>query len=112
MSPPRWSEGAAAALVHRRPQALAADAPLLLVEDTLAGLTRLGRAGRARSRARIVGVTGSVGKTGTKEALRLALSTQAETYASAGSLNNHWGVPLSLARLPREVAASASSSSA
>lgn len=95
--------GAVAALVHRRPQALAADAPLLTVEDTLAGLTRLGLAGRARSRARFVGVTGSVGKTGSKEALRLALSTQAETYANEGSLNNHWGVPLSLARLPREV---------
>ena len=73
-SPPRWQRGAVAALVHRRPPALAADAPLLMVEDTLAGLTRAGprRRGRAAG-ARFVAVTGSVGKTGTKEALRLAL---------------------------------------
>jgi UDP-N-acetylmuramoyl-tripeptide--D-alanyl-D-alanine ligase len=96
------AKGAVAALAHRQAEGLPAAAPLLLVEDTLAALTGLGRAGRARSRARIVGVTGSVGKTGTKEALRLALSTQRETYANEGSLNNHWGVPLSLARLPRE----------
>ncbi len=98
------AKGAVAALAHRRPAGLDAQAPLLMVEDTLAGLTRLGLAGRARSRARVVGVTGSVGKTGTKEALRLALSTQADTYANEGSLNNHWGVPLSLARLPGETA--------
>jgi UDP-N-acetylmuramoyl-tripeptide--D-alanyl-D-alanine ligase len=96
------AKGAVAAIVHRRPAGLFEQAPLLLVEDSLAGLTRLGIAGRARSRARFVGVTGSVGKTGTKEALRLALSTQAETYANEGSLNNHWGVPLSLARLPSD----------
>jgi UDP-N-acetylmuramoyl-tripeptide--D-alanyl-D-alanine ligase len=95
--------GAAAALVHRSPPGIAADAPLLMVGDTLAGLIGLGVAARARSRARVVGVTGSVGKTGTKEALRLALSTQGETYANEGSLNNHWGVPLSLARLPSDV---------
>ena len=81
-------------------RACSANAPLLMVDETLAALTRLGLAGRARSQARLIGVTGSVGKTGTKEALRLALSSQAETFANAGSLNNHWGVPLSLARLP------------
>jgi UDP-N-acetylmuramoyl-tripeptide--D-alanyl-D-alanine ligase len=97
------AKGAAAALVHRPPLGTAADAPLLMVADTLAGLIGLGIAGRARSRARALGVTGSVGKTGTKEALRLALSTQSETYANEGSLNNHWGVPLSLARLPSDV---------
>jgi UDP-N-acetylmuramoyl-tripeptide--D-alanyl-D-alanine ligase len=97
------AKGAVAALVHRRPAGLPESAPLLMVEDTLAGLTRLGIAGRLRSHARFVGVTGSVGKTGTKEALRLALSTQAETFANEGSLNNHWGVPLSLARLPNSV---------
>jgi UDP-N-acetylmuramoyl-tripeptide--D-alanyl-D-alanine ligase len=97
------AKGAVAALVHRRPANLAESAPLLMVEDTLAGLTRLGMAGRLRSHARFVGVTGSVGKTGTKEALRLALSTQAETFANEGSLNNHWGVPLSLARLPHSI---------
>jgi UDP-N-acetylmuramoyl-tripeptide--D-alanyl-D-alanine ligase len=98
------AKGAVAAMAHRRPAAVSADAPLLMVDDTLKALTRLGLAGRARSQARFVGVTGSVGKTGTKEALRLAFSTQAETFANAGSLNNHWGVPLSLARLPQSVA--------
>jgi UDP-N-acetylmuramoyl-tripeptide--D-alanyl-D-alanine ligase len=95
------AKGATAALVQRRPATMPENAPLLMVEDTLSGLARLGSAGRQRSRARFVGVTGSVGKTGTKEALRLALSTQADTFANEGSLNNHWGVPLSLARLPR-----------
>ena len=76
------------------------DAPLLVVPDVLDGLRELARAARARSQARIVGVTGSVGKTGTKEALRLALARQGETHASAASYNNHWGVPLSLARCP------------
>jgi UDP-N-acetylmuramoyl-tripeptide--D-alanyl-D-alanine ligase len=76
-----------------------AGAPLLVVPDVLAGLTDLAREARARSRARIVAVTGSVGKTGTKEALRLAIESQGETHASAASYNNHWGVPLSVARL-------------
>ena len=92
-------KGAAAALVSRHPNGLAEDAPLLIVEDTLEGLWDLGRAARARSTARIVGVTGSVGKTGTKEALRAGLSAQAPTAASVASYNNHWGVPLSLARM-------------
>jgi UDP-N-acetylmuramoyl-tripeptide--D-alanyl-D-alanine ligase len=65
---------------------------------------RLGAAARARSKARIVGVTGSVGKTSSKEALRLALSASGPTHASASSYNNQWGVPLSLARLPRDAA--------
>jgi UDP-N-acetylmuramoyl-tripeptide--D-alanyl-D-alanine ligase len=76
------------------------DAPLLAVNDVLDGLIALARATRARSAAQFIGVTGSVGKTGTKEALRLALSTDGETHASAASYNNHWGVPLSLARCP------------
>jgi UDP-N-acetylmuramoyl-tripeptide--D-alanyl-D-alanine ligase len=80
--------------------ALPADAALLVVPDVLEALGALAQAARARSRARIVGVTGSVGKTGTKEALRLALASQGATHASAASFNNHWGVPLSLARLP------------
>ena len=77
---------------------------LVVVDDTMAALTALGRAARARSKARIAALTGSVGKTGTKEALRLALSGQAPTHASAASHNNHWGVPLSLARAPRGTA--------
>jgi UDP-N-acetylmuramoyl-tripeptide--D-alanyl-D-alanine ligase len=76
------------------------NAPLLVVSDVLDGLRDLARAARARSEAKIIGVTGSVGKTGTKEALRLVLARQGETHVSAASYNNHWGVPLSLARCP------------
>jgi UDP-N-acetylmuramoyl-tripeptide--D-alanyl-D-alanine ligase len=94
--------GAAAAMVDREIPELPASAPLLGVTDTLAALAALGAAGRNRSRARIVAVTGSVGKTGTKEALRLALASAGPAYASAGGLNNHWGAPLSLARLPSD----------
>jgi len=93
--------GAIAALVHRRPRGVAESAPLLMVEDTLAALGGLGRASRARSNARVVGITGSVGKTGTKEALKTCLATQGLTAASVASFNNHWGVPLSLARMAR-----------
>ncbi|HET7679172.1 MAG TPA: UDP-N-acetylmuramoylalanyl-D-glutamyl-2,6-diaminopimelate--D-alanyl-D-alanine ligase [Xanthobacteraceae bacterium] len=77
------------------------DAPLLVVSDVLEGLRDLARAARARLQAKVIGVTGSVGKTGTKEALRLALSREGETHASVASYNNHWGVPLSLARCPQ-----------
>jgi UDP-N-acetylmuramoyl-tripeptide--D-alanyl-D-alanine ligase len=93
--------GAGVAIVARSQRSrFAADAPLLLVDDVLEALRDLARAARARSQAKIVAVTGSVGKTGTKEALLLALSADGETHASAASYNNHWGVPLSLARLP------------
>jgi UDP-N-acetylmuramoyl-tripeptide--D-alanyl-D-alanine ligase len=94
--------GAAAAIVGRRPDGVAVDAPLLIVRDTQAALEALGAAARDRSEARRIAVTGSVGKTGTKEALRLVLSAQAPTHASVGSYNNLWGVPLTLARMPRE----------
>jgi UDP-N-acetylmuramoyl-tripeptide--D-alanyl-D-alanine ligase len=76
------------------------NAPLLVVPNVLAGLRDLAAAARARTAAQVIGVTGSVGKTGTKEALRLALSKDGETHASLASYNNHWGVPLSLARCP------------
>ncbi|MDE3061200.1 MAG: UDP-N-acetylmuramoyl-tripeptide--D-alanyl-D-alanine ligase, partial [Pseudomonadota bacterium] len=72
----------------------------LLVPDALKGLEALGRYARARSRAKIIGVTGSVGKTSTKEMVRLALSAHGETYATSGNFNNHIGTPLSLANLP------------
>ena len=81
----------------------AADAPLLVVDDVLAGLVDLAHASRARLGAQIIAVTGSVGKTSTKEALRRVLGAQGETHASAASFNNHWGVPLSLARCPADV---------
>ena len=76
------------------------DAPLLLVDDVLDGLRKLAGAARARLNAQVIAVTGSVGKTSTKEALRAVLGAQGETHASAASFNNHWGVPLSLARCP------------
>jgi UDP-N-acetylmuramoyl-tripeptide--D-alanyl-D-alanine ligase len=79
----------------------APDARLLMVDDVLQALRDLAAAARARSDARIVAVTGSVGKTSTKEALRLALGSDGETHASVASYNNHWGVPLSLARAPQ-----------
>lgn len=92
--------GAAAAIVSEVEE----DAPykdkLILVDDTLEALNLLGTCARARSRAKIIAVTGSVGKTGTKEALRLTLSTLGPTHASQKSYNNHWGVPLSLALMP------------
>jgi UDP-N-acetylmuramoyl-tripeptide--D-alanyl-D-alanine ligase len=91
--------GLAVVAADRRDR-LAANAPLLIVPDVLAGLRDLAAAARRRSGARFVAVTGSVGKTGTKEALRLALAPDGETHASASSYNNHWGVPLSLARCP------------
>jgi UDP-N-acetylmuramoyl-tripeptide--D-alanyl-D-alanine ligase len=78
----------------------ATETPLLVVPDVLAGLRDLAAAARARTQAKVIAVTGSVGKTGTKEALRLALSKDGETHASVASYNNHWGVPLSLARCP------------
>ena len=81
----------------------ASDAPLLVVDDVLAALVDLARAARARLDARVIAVTGSVGKTSTKEALRRLLGAQGETHASAASFNNHWGVPLSLARCPASV---------
>ncbi len=79
-------------------------APALLVQDTLAGLTALGAAARARFQGRVVAVTGSVGKTTTKEMLRAILSAFGPTHAAEASYNNHWGVPLTLARLPEAAA--------
>ncbi|MES1150639.1 MAG: UDP-N-acetylmuramoylalanyl-D-glutamyl-2,6-diaminopimelate--D-alanyl-D-alanine ligase [Dongia sp.] len=94
--------GASGALVDRLPQGLAADMPVVVVNDTLEALHALGGAARSRSQARIAAVTGSVGKTSTKEALKSALGAFGRTFASQGNLNNHWGAPLSLARMPRD----------
>lgn len=77
--------------------------PMIVVEDVLAALGMLGVAARARSRAKVIAVTGSAGKTSTKEALRLALSVSGTVHAAERSFNNHWGVPLSLARMPQDV---------
>ncbi|OUS11757.1 UDP-N-acetylmuramoylalanyl-D-glutamyl-2, 6-diaminopimelate--D-alanyl-D-alanine ligase [Rhodospirillales bacterium 47_12_T64] len=96
-----FEKGAAVAVVQRRPERLADDASLLIVDDTLGALNRFGAAARANSSAKFIGVTGSVGKTSIKEILRHCLSRQDVTAASAASFNNHWGVPLSLARMQR-----------
>ena len=94
-----FAAGAAGAIVSQP-----VSGPHVLVEDTFAALQALGRASRERSRATIFGVTGSVGKTSTKEALYAALdrNAPAKVHRSVKSYNNHTGVPLSLARLPRE----------
>ncbi|MCK0167378.1 UDP-N-acetylmuramoyl-tripeptide--D-alanyl-D-alanine ligase [Jannaschia sp. S6380] len=91
--------GAGAALVDRVPNGCE-DAPLLVVDDVQTALEALGRAGRERARARVIAVTGSVGKTSTKEMLRHCLSVQGTTHAAIRSYNNHWGVPLTLASIP------------
>ncbi|TXH32642.1 MAG: UDP-N-acetylmuramoylalanyl-D-glutamyl-2,6-diaminopimelate--D-alanyl-D-alanine ligase [Rhodospirillaceae bacterium] len=95
--------GAAVVVIDHRPDDLPENAPALLVSDTMTALWDFGRAARARIPARIAAVTGSVGKTSTKEALLTVLAAGAPTYASTGNLNNHWGAPLSLARMPRNV---------
>ncbi|MGA2994971.1 UDP-N-acetylmuramoylalanyl-D-glutamyl-2,6-diaminopimelate--D-alanyl-D-alanine ligase [Bradyrhizobium sp.] len=95
--------GAALAVVEKaQAKKFASDAPLLVVDDVLAALVDLAHASRARLQAQVIAVTGSVGKTSTKEALLHVLSAQSQTHASTASFNNHWGVPLSLARCPAD----------
>src|ERR1700722_4577319 len=98
-----FEAGAAAAVVSREraPQLVALGAAFA-VEDTLNAMEGLGLAARARSKAKIVAVTGSVGKTTAKEMLRAMLMACGATHASAASYNNHWGVPLTLARMPAD----------
>ncbi len=95
--------GASAAIVSRMPEGCSESDPLLLVPDVLAALTALGAAGRARTKARVIAVTGSVGKTSTKEMLRAVLAGQGRVHTAEASFNNHWGVPITLARLPVDV---------
>jgi UDP-N-acetylmuramoyl-tripeptide--D-alanyl-D-alanine ligase len=98
-----FEKGAAAALVLHHQTASFAKAGLVIgVPHVLDALTVLGQAARARTGARILAITGSVGKTGTKEALKVVLSSQGKTHASVASYNNHFGVPLTLARMPEE----------
>ncbi|MGF1554126.1 MAG: UDP-N-acetylmuramoyl-tripeptide--D-alanyl-D-alanine ligase [Paracoccaceae bacterium] len=96
------ARGAAAAMVARVPEGVAEDAPLLIVGDTLDGLRALAAAARARTRAWVIAVTGSAGKTTTKEMLRAILAGEGAVHAAEASFNNHWGVPLTLARLPAD----------
>jgi UDP-N-acetylmuramoyl-tripeptide--D-alanyl-D-alanine ligase len=98
-----FDKGALAAVVDEaHAEALRPLGPLYVVHDVLPALESLGTAARARSPARIVAVTGSVGKTSTKEALRLVLGEAGTAHASVASYNNHWGVPLTLARMPKD----------
>lgn len=97
------AKGASGAVVLRsRLKEFEGQGALYGVDDVLGALVALGLAARARVSARIVAVTGSVGKTGTKEALKALLSRQGHTHASIASYNNHWGVPLTLARMPAD----------
>ena len=95
-----FAKGAAAALVDHVPEGVTG--PCLVVPDVLAALTALGAAGRARARGKVIAVTGSVGKTSTKEMLREMLAEFGSVHAAEASFNNHWGVPITLARLPPE----------
>jgi UDP-N-acetylmuramyl-tripeptide synthetase/UDP-N-acetylmuramoyl-tripeptide--D-alanyl-D-alanine ligase len=97
------AKGAAVAVVAaaKRGELPANAGPLVVVDDVLAALGRLGVRARERSAAKIIAVTGSVGKTSTKEALRHVLEPSGIVHAAAASFNNHWGVPLTLARMPR-----------
>jgi len=97
-----FDNGASAALVENGflQQVPSSDEPLFRVPDTLEALNELGRAARERTDARVAAVTGSVGKTTTKEMLKVMLGESGPTHASVKSYNNLWGVPLSLARMP------------
>ena len=105
-----FGKGAAAALVSTDYKRVEGDGALLRVRETLEGLRGIAAAARRRTNAPIVAVTGSVGKTGTKEALRNCLSRLGPTHAAEKSFNNHWGVPLTLARMPAGVATACSRS--
>jgi UDP-N-acetylmuramoyl-tripeptide--D-alanyl-D-alanine ligase len=97
-----FRQGAAASISSNDIKAISKDIPLLFVNDTFKALNDLGCAARNRSEAKVIAVTGSVGKTGVKEALGRLLSDQGKTAYSQGSFNNHFGVPLSLARLAKD----------
>ena len=96
--------GAGAALVTHVPDGTTDSAPLAIVADAQAALEAMARAARERSNAVVIAVTGSAGKTSTKEMLRVVLARQGLTHAAERSFNNHWGVPLTLARMPANTA--------
>lgn len=95
-----FAAGVAAALVSHIPEGV--NGVFIQVTDTYQALVNLAKAARKRTAARVIGVTGSVGKTGTKDAIRTALSGIGSVYATRGNLNNHIGLPLSLANLPED----------
>ncbi|MEE2954545.1 MAG: UDP-N-acetylmuramoylalanyl-D-glutamyl-2,6-diaminopimelate--D-alanyl-D-alanine ligase [Pseudomonadota bacterium] len=95
-------KGAVAAVVDHKPTDLNCRDSVLEVKNTFDALRLFGKASRARTNAKVIGVTGSVGKTGTKEALRHALCDQGKVISNIHSYNNHWGVPLSLAQMSKD----------
>ncbi|MGI9482509.1 MAG: Mur ligase family protein, partial [Hyphomicrobiales bacterium] len=97
-------DGASMALISKPDGEMRAAGPLLIVEgDPLEALEKIGRAARQRATGKVLAITGSVGKTGTKEMLRACLSRSGTVHASQKSYNNHWGVPLTLANFPPDV---------
>lgn len=98
------AKGASGAMVHAEVAGLEGDARLLRVADTLAALAALGRFARGRFAGKIAAITGSVGKTTAKAMLARILAAQGTTHAAVASYNNHWGLPLTLARMPPDVA--------
>ena len=97
-----FEKGAAAALVSKIPDGINKNFQLLVVEDVLCALENMAAFARERTQAKIIGVTGSVGKTSTKEMLKSILTKSGKTHAAEYSYNNHWGVPLTLARMPEK----------
>ena len=95
--------GAAGALVSRIPKGVSDEAPLIVVDDVLNALEDMGRFARARISGKVIAITGSAGKTSTKDMLLSVLSKQGRVSGSEASYNNHWGVPLTLARTPQDV---------
>jgi UDP-N-acetylmuramoyl-tripeptide--D-alanyl-D-alanine ligase len=97
-----FEKGARAALVSHIPVGLSQDMALVIVADVLKALEDMARFARNRFHGKLIAITGSVGKTSTKEMLKISLKPQGQTHASVKSYNNHWGVPLTLARMPVE----------
>lgn len=99
-----FKNGAAAALVKKDFMPANPDWPLVYVDDVTKAFEDLARFARQRATGKIIGVAGSVGKTGTKEMLSILFGALGKTHASKKSFNNHWGVPLSLSNLPADAA--------
>ncbi|MDA0362342.1 MAG: Mur ligase family protein, partial [Proteobacteria bacterium] len=95
-----FSKGASAVLVEKKPKDLSENIPILVVKNSAHALRQIGVAARKRCKAKVIAITGSVGKTSTKEMIKLALEGQGIIHAAEKSYNNHWGVPLTLANMP------------
>lgn len=97
-----FENGCIAAIVEKIPEEFQGDERLILVKNSIASLEHLAAFSRARSNAKIIAVTGSVGKTSVKEMLKFVFATQGKTYATIGNLNNHFGLPLTLCNMPED----------